>query len=121
MNGNGGRDYREVEAELKKRIGGEVHFDHYSRLLYSTDASIYQIEPIGVVVPRDQSGDIQAVIEIANRFQVPILPRGGGTSLAGQAVGHALVLDFSKYMNQVLEVNVRNSGAASSPGWCRMS
>ncbi len=106
------RLYEEIAAELTKRVAGEVRFDRYSRLLYSTDASIYQIEPIGVVLPRDQ-GDVQAVIEVANQFQVPILPRGGGTSLAGQAVGHALILDFSKYMNRVLEVNREEL-------WCRV-
>src|ERR1043166_7185851 len=97
-------DYRDIEAELKKRVEGEVRFDKYSKLLYSTDASMYQIEPIGVVVPRHQ-GDVQAVIETAKRFKVPVLPRGGRTALPGQTVGHAIVLDFSKYMNRVLEVN----------------
>src|SRR5437016_14247567 len=106
------RDYREIDAEHKKRAKGDIYFDRYSRLLYSTDASIYQIEPIGVVVPRHK-GDVQAVIEIANKFQVPVLPRGGGTSLAGQAVGHAIVLDFSKYMQNVLEVNEEEL-------WCRV-
>src|SRR5512147_2410698 len=112
MNGNGGRDYREVEAELRKRIGGDRHLDAYSRLLYSTDASIYQIEPIGVVVPRDK-GDVQAAIEVANQMNVSILPRGAGTSLAGQTVGHSLVLDFSKYMKNVLAVN-------KDELWCRV-
>jgi len=112
MNANGREDYRDVEAELKKRIGGELRFDAYSRLLYSTDASIYQIEPIGVVVPRDK-GDVQAAIEIANKMKVSILPRGGGTSLAGQAVGHSLVLDFSKYMQHIPEVN-------KDELWCRV-
>ena len=107
-----GRDYFEIEAELKKRVEGDVHFDKFSRLLYSTDASIYQIEPIGVVVPRHK-GDVQAVIEIANRLGVSVLPRGGGTSLAGQAVGHSIVLDFSKYMQNVLEVNKEEL-------WCRV-
>jgi FAD/FMN-containing dehydrogenase/Fe-S oxidoreductase len=106
------RDYREIEAELKKRVEGDIHFDRYSRLLYSTDASIYQIEPIGVVVPRHK-GDVQAVVELANKFSVPVLPRGGGTSLAGQTVGQALVLDFSKYMKNVLEVNQEEL-------WCRV-
>jgi len=106
------RDYREIEAELKKRVEGDIYFDRYSRLLYSTDASIYQIEPIGVVVPRHK-GDVQAVVELANKFSVPVLPRGGGTSLAGQTVGHALVLDFSKYMQNVLEVNQEEL-------WCRV-
>ena len=81
---NVGRDYFEIEAELKKRVEGDVRFDKYSRLLYSTDASIYQIEPIGVVVPRHK-GDVQAVIEVANRLGVSVLSRGGGTSLAGQS------------------------------------
>jgi len=112
MSANRPRDYFEIEAELKKRIEGEIHFDRYSRLLYSTDASIYQIEPIGVIVPRHR-GDVQAVLEVANRVGVPLLPRGGGTSLAGQAVGHALVLDFSKYMQAVLEVNPEEH-------WCRV-
>ncbi|MBI4525793.1 MAG: FAD-binding protein [Deltaproteobacteria bacterium] len=104
--------YTEIASELRKRLEGEVRFDRYSRLLYSTDASMYEIEPIGVVIPRDR-GDVQAVIEIANRFGVPVLPRGGGTSLAGQTVGHAIVLDFSKHMNRVLEVNKEEL-------WCRV-
>ncbi|MFQ5893833.1 MAG: FAD-binding and (Fe-S)-binding domain-containing protein, partial [Nitrospinota bacterium] len=83
-----------------------------SRLLYSTDASIYQVEPLGVVLPRHQ-GDVQAVIEVANRHGVPILPRGGGTSLAGQTVNRAIVLDFSPHMNQVVETNTEE-------GWCRV-
>ena len=102
----------EIEAELKRDVEGHIHFDRTSRLLYSTDASIYQIEPIGVVVPRHK-GDVQAVIEIANRVGVPILPRGGGTSLAGQAVGQAIVLDFSKYMHRLLEVDEEGM-------WCRV-
>src|SRR5215475_7895930 len=106
------RPAEEIATELKKRVAGEVCFDRYSRLLYSTDASIYQIEPIGVVVPRNR-GDVQAVIEIANRLGVSVLPRGGGTSLAGQTVGHSIVLDFSKYMQDVLEVNVEEL-------WCRV-
>ena len=107
-----GRDHFEIAAELGKRVEGDIRFDRYSRLLYSTDASIYQIEPIGVVVPRHR-GDVQAVIELANRLNISILPRGGGTSLAGQAVGHSIVLDFSKYMQNVLEVN--QDGL-----WCRV-
>ena len=112
MSINTGRDYFEIEAELKKRVEGDLRFDRYSRLLYSTDASIYQIEPIGVVVPRHK-GDVQAVIEIANKLGVSVLPRGGGTSLAGQTVGHSIVLDFSKYMQNVLEVNKEEL-------WCRV-
>ena len=112
MSNSSSRDYFEIEAELKKRIEGDILFDGYSRLLYSTDASIYQIEPIGVVVPRHK-GDVQAVIELANKLNVSVLPRGGGTSLAGQTVGHSIVLDFSKYMQNVLEVNKEEL-------WCRV-
>jgi FAD/FMN-containing dehydrogenase/Fe-S oxidoreductase len=110
-----GRDYFEIAAELKKRVDGDLHFDKYSRLLYSTDASIYQIEPIGVVVPRHK-GDVQAAIEVAKRLGVSILSRGGGTSLAGQAVGHSIVLDFSKYMQNVLEVNPEELSCRVQPG-----
>src|SRR5512145_3063381 len=112
MSDSSSADSLEIEAELKKRIEGDVRFDRYSRLLYSTDASIYQIEPIGIVVPRHK-GDVQAVIEIANKLNVSVLPRGGGTSLAGQTVGHSIVLDFSKYMQNVLEVNKQEL-------WCRV-
>ena len=75
----------QLEQELKKTVSGEVRFDHYSRALYSTDASIYQIEPLGVVIPRSKE-DVIATVEMGHRYGVPILPRGGGTSLAGQAV-----------------------------------
>src|SRR3989304_5895272 len=112
MSASSSRDYFEIEAELKKRIEGDVRFDRYSRLLYSTDASIYQIEPVGVVVPRHK-GDVQTVIEVANRLNVSVLARGGGTSLAGQTVGHSIVLDFSKYMKNVFEVNKEEL-------WCRV-
>lgn len=101
--------------ELRQVIEGEVRFDPYSRSLYSTDASMYQIEPIGVVIPRHQ-GDVVATVDIARRHQVPVLPRGGGTSLAGQTVGHAVVMDFSKYLNQILEVNTDEGWARVQPG-----
>jgi len=103
---------KDLEQALRRRVEGEVRFDKMTRLLYSTDASIYQIEPIGVVFPR-HAGDVQAVLETANEFRVPILPRGGGTSLAGQTVGQAVVLDFSRHMNQILEVNREER-------WCRV-
>ncbi len=102
----------DLERELRKVVEGDVRFDDYSRLLYSTDASMYQVEPIGVVMPRS-AADVHAVLELANRYNVPVLPRGGGTSLAGQTVNHAVVLDFSKHMNRVLEVNREEL-------WCRV-
>ena len=99
-----GRERQEIADELSRRVDGEVRFDPYSRLLYSTDASIYQMEPVGVVIPRNPA-DVQAVVEFGAREGIPVLPRSGGTSLAGQTVNHAIVLDFSKYLNNVLEVN----------------
>jgi len=106
---------RALETELKRRISGEVRFDPYSRALYSTDASIYQIEPVGVVIPRD-SDDVVAVVSSCAQAGVAVLPRGGGTGLAGQTVNHAVVLDFSKYMHQVLEVNPEEGWVRTQPG-----
>ena len=99
------RDSRELVEELRRDVAGEVRADRMSRLLYSTDASIYQVEPIAVVIPRT-ADDVIATVTAAARHGVPVLPRGGGTSLAGQTVNHAVVIDFSKYMRNVLEVNV---------------
>ena len=110
-----GREREELAQLLKRRVSGEVRFDTYSRVLYSTDASIYQMDPVGVVIPRTVD-DVQAVVEIARDNNVPVLPRGGGTSLAGQTVNHAIVVDFSKYLNQLLEVNQEESWARVRPG-----
>ena len=101
--------------DLQRRLQGEVRFDQYSRVLYSTDASIYQMEPLGVVLPRNAE-DVAAVLELAAREGMAILPRGGGTSLAGQAVNRAVVLDFTKYMNRVLEINPEESWVRTEPG-----
>ena len=109
------REGEELARELRKRVSGEVRFDAASRVLYSTDASIYQIEPVGVVIPRNVE-DVLAVVELAGKHRVPVLPRCGGTSLAGQAVNHAIVLDFSKYMNRVLEINSEEGWAKVEPG-----
>jgi FAD/FMN-containing dehydrogenase/Fe-S oxidoreductase len=106
---------RVLEAELAARIQGEVRFDTISRMLYSTDASNYQIEPIGVVIPRS-ADDIVATMEIAASHSVPILPRGGGSSLAGQTVGAALVIDTSKYMNRVLSFHPEDKSVTVEPG-----
>ena len=104
-----------LEKQLLEALVGEVRFDLYSKALYSTDASLYQIQPIGVVIPKDRQDVIESV-KIASEHKVPILPRGGGTSLAGQSVGEAIVLDLSKYMNQLLEVNVAERWARVEPG-----
>ncbi len=107
--------HRDLEAELRRQIRGEVRFDAYSKVLYSTDASIYQIEPIGVVIPRDRD-DVAAAVRLAARHGLPILPRGGGTSLSGQTVGHAIHVDFAKYMRRVLEINTEEQWVRVEPG-----
>ena len=108
-------DSRELVEELRRDVDGEVRADRMSRLLYSTDASIYQVEPIAVVIPKT-ADDVIAVLTVAARYGVPVLPRGGGTSLAGQTVNHALVIDFSKHMRNILEVNVEERWVRTQPG-----
>jgi FAD/FMN-containing dehydrogenase/Fe-S oxidoreductase len=105
----------DLEQELRRSVEGSVRFDTYSRLLYATDASMYQVEPIGVVIPR-HADDVRAAIEVANRHAVPLLPRGGGTSLTGQTVNRAVVLDFTPHMAGVLEVNQEELWARVQPG-----
>jgi len=102
-------------ARLRSEIEGEVLFDAFSRGRYSTDASIYQIEPIGIVIPRNEQ-DIVRTIQIAGDEGLPVLPRGGGTSQIGQTVGTALVVDTSKYMNQVLEFDAESRVVTVQPG-----
>lgn len=93
-----------LESELKARIQGEVKFDRVNRMLYATDASNYQIDPVGVVIPKSQD-DVIGAMSLAASHGVPILPRGGGSGLAGQSVGAALIIDTSKYLNRVLNLN----------------
>lgn len=104
--------------DLNLNIKGDVLSDEASLGLYSTDASAYQIKPVVVICPKDEV-DVFTAVKIAGDYQVSILPRGGGTSLAGQTVGHSMILDFSKYMNQLLEVNVKEKWARVQPGLVR--
>jgi len=110
-----GKEREELADILRKRVSGEVRFDPFSRVLYSTDASIYQMEPVGVVIPQNVD-DVLAAMEVARENNIPLLPRAGGTSLAGQTVNHAIVIDFSKNLNQVLEVNSEEGWARVQPG-----
>jgi FAD/FMN-containing dehydrogenase/Fe-S oxidoreductase len=105
----------QLQRDLELRMSGEVRFDKVSRALYSTDASVYQIEPLGVIVPRSRD-DVVGAVEIARRHGVSITARGGGTSQAGQAIGAGLQLDLSKYLNRVLEVNAAERWAWIEPG-----
>ncbi|MBX2874641.1 MAG: FAD-binding protein [Saprospiraceae bacterium] len=104
--------------DLQFHIHGDVLSDSTSLGLYSTDASVYQIQPIAVVLPKHDK-DVRMALQIAKDHQVAILPRGGGTSLAGQTVAEAMILDFSKYMNQLLEVNEEEGWARVQPGLVR--
>ena len=104
-----------LERALREKVAGEVRFDDKTRLLYSTDASLYQILPLGVVLPRSAE-DVEAVMKVAAQERVPVLPRGGGTALAGQTVGSAIIIDFSKYMNRVLEIDPDRRRVRVQPG-----
>jgi FAD/FMN-containing dehydrogenase/Fe-S oxidoreductase len=90
--------------ELRRELRGEVRDDAYSRHLFSTDASMYAIEPLAVVFPRD-ADDVAAAIALAGRHAVPVIPRGAGTSLGGQAVGAGIVLDTSRHMDRIVEID----------------
>ncbi|MBW8012706.1 MAG: FAD-binding protein [Chloroflexi bacterium] len=105
----------ELVHNLGRTLDGEIRTDKATRILYSTDASIYQIEPLGVVIPRTID-DLQATVEAANNYGIPLLPRGSGSSLAGQTVGAALVIDFSRYLNKIIEINPETETAIVEPG-----
>ncbi|MGN6388419.1 MAG: FAD-binding and (Fe-S)-binding domain-containing protein [Burkholderiaceae bacterium] len=105
----------EIASKLARETGGEVLFDRFSRGRYATDASIYQIEPVGVLVPRTED-DVRIAIDIARDAGVPILARGAGTSQCGQTVGEALVIDNSKYLHKVVEFNREAMTVTVQPG-----
>lgn len=101
--------------DLQKLIEGEVRCDETAKVLYSTDASMYQIEPLGVVYPK-HADDVSRIIRYAYENGIPVTPRGGGTSLGGQAVGRSIQMDFSRHMNRILEVNAEEKWARVQPG-----
>ncbi len=108
-------EHEDLARELSEVVSGEVRFDPYTCALYSTDASIYQMMPVGVVLPQSLE-DVTNTVRLAASAGVPVLPRGGGTALAGQSVNHAVVIDFSKYMNRLLEMNPEEGWAWVEPG-----
>jgi len=108
-------DIAELQRRCSQALRGEVHFDSFSRGRYATDASIYQMMPVGVVVPQDIE-DVLTCIELCREFRVPLLPRGGGTSQCGQSVNAALVLDNSRHLNRILEVDVERRRCVVEPG-----
>ena len=106
---------RELESKLRAAIRGEVRFDAASRALYATDASNYRQTPVGVVLPRDEA-DVEATIAACRELGAAILPRGAGTSLAGQCCNVAVVIDFSKYMRRLLSLDPQRKTAVVEPG-----
>ncbi|MCI0376570.1 MAG: FAD-binding oxidoreductase, partial [Gemmataceae bacterium] len=108
-------DVAGLRAALMQAIAGEVRFERLDRALYSTDASVYQIVPVGVVIPKTRD-DVLATVRTCARFGVPLTARGGGTSQAGQSIGAGVILDFSKYLSRILEVNETERWARVEPG-----
>lgn len=106
---------KRLEQDLKNAIEGEVRFDKISRALYSTDASVYQIEPVGVAIPKTRE-DVVRIVQICREHKCSITMRGGGTSQAGQAIGEGLQVDCSKYLNRILELNVQERWVRVQPG-----
>jgi FAD/FMN-containing dehydrogenase/Fe-S oxidoreductase len=104
-----------LARHLRKHVAGEVRFDATSRRLYSTDASIYQLEPLGVVIPKTAE-DVVATVQIAAEADMPLTARGGGTSLSGQSIGTGIVLDCSKYLNAVLDIDLAARVVRVQPG-----
>ncbi|MEO1532694.1 MAG: FAD-binding and (Fe-S)-binding domain-containing protein, partial [Pseudomonadota bacterium] len=104
-----------LARRIRNAVEGEVMFDAFSRGRYATDASIYQMTPAGVVVPKGRD-DLSATLALAAEEGLPVLPRGGGTSQCGQTVNEAVVLDFSRHMNRILEIDVENRRAVVEPG-----
>ena len=120
--GDANYDYRSAEVvrpelldDLRSRIEGDARFDTYTRQLYATDASAYEVTPIGVVFPRS-TADIARVMTYCAEREIPVLPRGGGTSLAGQAVNEAVVLDCTRYLDSLLDVDPESRTARAQPG-----
>ncbi len=105
----------DLVADLESQVDGDVRFDEYSRQLYATDASIYQALPVGVVFPKS-TADVAAVVSYCAERSIPVLPRGGGTSLAGQTTNEAVVLDFTRYMDSVQAIDPDQQRVSAQPG-----
>ncbi|HEX8827732.1 MAG TPA: FAD-binding oxidoreductase, partial [Xanthobacteraceae bacterium] len=106
---------KNLERRLTTEKVGHVHFDAYTRGRYSTDASHYQIMPLGVVEPRTMA-DVERALAVCRSEGVPVTPRGGGTSQAGQTVNRSLVLDCSRHLNRIVDVDAANRRCVVEPG-----
>ena len=111
----GGAGDSPLARRLRREVSGDVLFDAFSRGRYATDASIYRIAPLGVVLPKTRA-DVAAAIAVAREEGAPVLPRGGGTSQCGQTVGRALVIDTSKYLDRIVEIDKAGRRARVEPG-----
>src|SRR4030042_2221516 len=105
----------EIVAKLKSSITGEIKTDRVTRLLYSTDASIHKIEPLGVVFPQTID-ELQIIVTLAQQYHIPLIPRGSGSSLAGQSIGNGLIIDCSRYINKLVNINQEERTAVVEPG-----
>ncbi|MGA5445990.1 FAD-binding and (Fe-S)-binding domain-containing protein [Streptomyces umbrinus] len=108
-------DLGELRSELRKAVRGEVAFDATARALTTMDASNYRRVPLGVVAPRD-ADDVAAALSVCSRLRVPVVARGGGTSIAGQATGTGVVLDFTRHMNRIVSLDAQARTAVVQPG-----
>ncbi len=106
---------QKIGKEIRGKVDGKTLFDEFSRGRYSTDASVYQIKPLGVVLPKD-TNDVLKLMEYSQKNSVPLLARGGGSSQCGQTVGESVVLDYSKHQNKILELNVEEKYVWVQPG-----
>ncbi|MBN1654100.1 MAG: FAD-binding protein [Deltaproteobacteria bacterium] len=105
----------QFEAALRRELEGKVHFDSFSRQLYATDASMYRFEPLAVVIPKNRE-DVVKTVGLCREYGISITARGAGTSLAGQAVGRGVQLDFSRYLDRVVEINHEQKWVRVEPG-----
>lgn len=106
---------KEFFKQLKQQIAGEVHFDPLTRKIYSVDASIYEVEPIGIVIPKDKR-DLRLALKIAAEFGISVTARGAATGITGSCLGKGLIIDTSKSMDQILEINIAEEYAIVEPG-----
>ncbi|HEY5690198.1 MAG TPA: FAD-binding oxidoreductase, partial [Cyclobacteriaceae bacterium] len=112
------KETKSLVTALHSQLSCEVLDDDYSLGMYATDASIYQVKPLAVVIPENES-DIRKAIALASEYKISILPRGGGTSLAGQAIGKSMIMDFSKHINNIIEINEEERWVRVQPGMIR--
>ena len=104
-----------LSAELKEHIDGEVHCDALHKKIYSVDASIYEVEPICIVIPKTKQA-ILKTLKIAKKYHAPVIPRGAATGITGGCIGHAIIIDTSKYLNKILKIDFENEYAICEPG-----